>query len=205
MTYTETDQFLEKVLKQLWSDWTPTDAESGVWGKNLARYEYATAKLAAEQCFADQTKNWKRPVLNTFLTKIKVSLQNHPPAKKDTTPMTNVYVRCLENEEYPNRVGTEHGIYVLKNQDDPDYVMRAAEITRQRCEGIYRGHWITVKKKPLEMGELRGAAAKKAAEELILAGPDTPGRRFLLANYKELVPTLSSVPENKEYDDDLPF
>ncbi len=200
MDYKEKEGFIESVLKGLWPDWEPKDAETRVWLWVLSKFDYEIAKVAAEQYFSEETGNWKRPKPAKFIAKANVLLQRAGKSTPQEERKTDTYVYCQEHAEKPERIGWEVPIFTLKLKDqyEPDYVSQAAEQARQQHEEVYGGHWITIKKQPLRDDGLRGAAAKKQAEENVLAGPVFSGQRWLLklieyrANPKEALKKKSS-------------
>lgn len=61
--------------------------------------------------------------------------------------------------------------------------MDVAERARKRFEEIYGGEWITIRPGGAmedKWPHLRGEAALRNAEALIIAGPDSAARRFLV-------------------------
>jgi hypothetical protein len=66
-------------------------------------------------------------------------------------------------------------------QSDPDYVRAAGQHMRKCFDQIYGGQRITVVESPRPAADdgLRAAAAREKDHANILAGPDTPGRRWL--------------------------
>ncbi len=148
MTHSDAQHLINNHFKRLWTDWNPSDAEIGVWQDVLARYDYDLAKTAISQCFANQEKNWKRPVVKRF--KVSAGFLT-PQSKTDFTSYTNIYIKCIANEKEPALVGWEVPLFT-KHQNDPDYVKRAAECTRKKHEQIYGGSFITIEKEKLRFG-----------------------------------------------------
>jgi hypothetical protein len=72
---------------------------------------------------------------------------------------------------------------------------------RKRFEQIYGGQWITIVESPRPVADdgLRGAAAREKAYANILAGPDTPGRRWL-QRHRSRASTSARQPSRLEID-----
>lgn len=184
----EANEFIDVVLKGFWTSWKPTTIENQEWVARLMKYDYDKSKDAVSNWFMNAERPGARPI-----PKIILSMLGRFSGRGGLgeMPDTLIFVKCIEHPERPNYEDWEIPIYVNINQDDPDYVMRAAESTRLTCIENYGGKWIVHKKAPFENDGLVGSAAKEQAKKNILAGPDTPGRRWLLERKKEL---LKKVP-----------
>jgi hypothetical protein len=63
---------------------------------------------------------------------------------------------------------------------DPRQIEEDSEKARLRAEELYGGEWVIIQPpQPQPDDGLRGEPALREAERRILAGPDSPGRRFL--------------------------
>ena len=145
MNRQEKIKFLSQELQGLWPDWQPSEAETGAWMGILSNYDYGPACTAIKQHWAGNKTLFRRPKPADFIEKVKVLLQNSKRQKvKNVAPETDVFIRCIENDECPGRIGWEVGIFVgAERQKDHDYVMRVAENMRKSHETMYFGHWIT--------------------------------------------------------------
>lgn len=183
MTRLEVTRFIDEEVKGLYPQWEPTDAELRVWMSHLAPFDYGRARAAVQACFSEQGVNYHRPVLGRFLAHVR-SLSRHakgPEAPSDDRT-TNVFVECfIPPPDRPHLAGAGKGVYVspASRQSDTEYVQSCAEIMRVRFGQLYGGHWITVVTKPCAGDDVCGEPARQRAYDRILAGPDTPGRRFL--------------------------
>lgn len=196
MTREERLRFIDDELKGLWPQWEPTEAELRVWMGMLARPTYAVARTAAQQCFCERTGNYRRPMPAPFVAKLKLLA---PHAGNRTQPATdietNTFVECLDPPAAkPHLAGVRRPVYVLptSRQSDPDYIRACAESMRRRFERLYGGHWITIRTEPAVPVDdgFRGPAALDKARACILAGPDTPGKRWLQSHLaRNLNPT----------------
>ena len=209
MDNNQTREFLNYEVKPLWPKWRPSEPEVAVWQDALQPFDFSAAKSMIREYFQDDGARHARPRLKEF-SKTRSRNQGGRAAAQD--PQTDVYIECVEAEEYtPGRSGqrkpifaTEHGKLTL----DPDKVMRSAENARLKCERLYGGRWITVRTKPPVDDGLRGPSALRQAEQNILAGADTLGKRFLLRlgrhlTHADLLKAANVLPERP--DDDIPF
>lgn len=193
MDSNETDKFIENELKQLWPDWKPSDAEMRVWFGVMARFDYDTARTAAQQYFTDTGGNYKRPKPAGIITKAQVIIQNRNVGQRTTKEpvLTNVYIECLEPpERNPKLEGKRKAVYAATDalQSDPDHLLRCAETMRRKFEQLYGGKWITVQTKPPEDNGLRGELARQKAIRDILQGEDTKTKRWLMTYLKDNTP-----------------
>jgi len=193
MDNAETREFIKCEVKPLWPRWTPSEPEIAVWLDALEPFDFSTAKRMVQDYFRDDGARHARPRVKE-LTKARSRSQG---CRAVCDLHTDVYIECVEaDEDSPGRSGqrkpifaTEHGKLTL----DPDKVMVAAENARRKCEGLYGGRWITVRNRPPVDDGLRGEDAKRKACELILNGPDTPGRKWLLGKDKSKESLLHAV------------
>jgi len=183
MTYEERLRFIDREIKGLWPQWEPTDAELRVWMSCLEPLDYGAARAAAQACFAEQTVNYHRPVLGKFLDRVRaLSRRAAGPAPTPQGPTTEVFLECLEAPpDRPHLVGVHKAVSVpAAAQDrDPDHLRASVEPLRVRFEQLYGGHWIVVVAAAHSDDGLCGPDARDRAYDLILAGSDTPGRRYL--------------------------
>lgn len=180
----ETINFIENVLKGLWPDWAPSEAETEVWLGAIGRFDYDVAKTATQQYFSDAGGNYKRPKPHGIVTKANVIIQNRNVGRRTTKDpiLTNVFIECLEPpERNPKLKGKRKAVYAATDalQCDPDHLLRCAETMRTKFEQLYGGQWITVQTKPPEDSGLRGEQARQKAFADILSGPDTRTKRWL--------------------------
>jgi len=176
-------KFIQNVLIGLWPDWKPTDEESRVWFGHLDKYDYETARTAAEQYFSDAGGNYRRPKPWGLIIKASLIIQKRGGGTKPAElPQTTFYIRCIiPPDDHPNR--TDHMIPVypedLKRIDDPDYVRNCAHGLAERFKELYGGVWSVVIVEKREPSGLVGKAARDKAFRDILDGPDTRTKRWL--------------------------
>ena len=100
MDRTGTISFIEDELKGVWPEWSPTEAETRVWFGVLARYDYDTARTAAQQYFSETGGNYKRPKPNGIVTNAKIIIQNRNLGRRIAKDpiLTNVFIECLNHQ-----------------------------------------------------------------------------------------------------------
>ncbi len=196
MNQSEKADFLKEIVFPLWPKWSCSTPERDMWHNELEDNEWDKAQAAVRAYYAAGGSKSARPVISKVFGNW---------AKKAVDPCeteTDVYVEQLDGKR-------RFGVFVLKSYS-PDEKMQAAEQTRLKCARLYGGEWIVHKKNkaPVPDDGLRGKAALAQAEKNILAGPDTPGRRFLQwlgrkIAMADLLPVFASLPPRP--DDDIPF
>lgn len=148
MDYTDFDGFMDKILKQLWPNWNPSDAESRLWRSRIAPYDYGDVKNVVEIYFADKGAGHRRPRLDIIIQRLQGTITHRQRPESDPEP--DFYIQCVEAPEGSKRPipGRKTPIYVLprKKRDDPDYVSIVAEQTRQKYNALYKGNWIIITK-----------------------------------------------------------
>jgi len=188
MTRGEQMRFIDEELKGLWPQWRPTEAEIRIWMGALAGPDYATARTALDRCFCEHAGNYSKPKPAPFLAKLRslgptsTNARRRAPADVQTC----VFIECLEAPPWNVHLAHQRaGVYVcpIERQDDLDYVRVCAEPMRKRVEQLYGGHWITAVEKPRPAKQSNEPFDREQnrhdAYAQILAGPDTPGRRWL--------------------------
>ena len=208
MDRNEANRFIDSVLGGLWPDWAPSEEETYVWFKKIGRFDYETARTAAQDYFADAGGHYKRPQMSGIVTKAQVILQNQNVGRSNTNEpvLTTVFVECLEPpERNPKLEGKRKAVYAATDalQSDKDHVLRCAETMRKAFERLYGGKWITVATKPAIDNGLRGDQARQKAFRDILQGEDTKTKRWLMGfleneqtkETKEIKPPMRLKPE----------
>lgn len=153
MNRQEQMQFIDREIKGLWPQWQPTEAEVRVWLADLAGFDYAVARAAAQACFREQRANYHRPVLGRFLAQARAVAPSASGRSRrgpqDVT--TTVFIECFEPPQgRPHLAGVRKPVYVwpASRQSNPDDVLAAAEHMRAQFDRLYGGHWITVCTRP---------------------------------------------------------
>jgi len=178
-------KFITDEIKPLWSDWRPTEPEVNVWLNFLADFTWDEAKQAVQAYYQQQGSGHRRPRPHC-LAKQRPAVGRRSDHQD---PKADLCVACIKPpKERPALRGHRKLVFALRQgrlSNDPDDVRKAAEVMRIRCGFLYGGDWeIQRAPTPERRGDddgLHGNAARHEAEQEILAGPDTPGRRFLLA------------------------
>lgn len=181
MTAIEASDFIESVLKELWPDWNSTLRQVQNWSGMLLKYQYDDAKWAADSMWREGGSKRRSPDFKSFVVHAAKFLPKQ--ARKEFVD-SRWTVECIEGE----KKGMKQKVFPHKMhlQDDEGYMDSLAQSVRTKCEQIYCGKWIVVKaSKEIPDDGLRGEEAKAKAVENILAGPDTPGKRFLLRRRAE--------------------
>lgn len=176
MEATMAQQFVDDVLRQMWPKWEPTDWEVGFWLRVLARYDYAGSLKGLEGWFSETTKPGTKPVVGVF-NRVAVADKDLAPPPEPVLLFGLAQLGKLDEEQK----------FYISSPPIPvkPEIERLAEKARDRAEEIYGGDWVIVRHwdqddTPLEDDGLQGEEALKRAEDIILAGPDTPGKKFLL-------------------------
>lgn len=157
MTRLEQIQFIDHELKGLWPGWKPTEAEVRIWLTDLAAFDYAIARTAAQGCFREQAANYQRPVLRKFLDKARsLSQRTHRcPSSESHDPPATIFIECSDPPAAkPHLAGVRKPVYVrpASRRSDPDYVLACAEHMRTQFEHLYGGRWIAVRPTPSANG-----------------------------------------------------
>ena len=178
MVESEVREFVQEILVGLWPHWKPTNAEIGLWVRELEPYSWSDAKDKAELYHTQGGSKHRRPNLSELLT---ITGSRH---KEQFNVNTCIYVECCEHPDV-RRAGLRYGVFTPSNYTH-EQQMTAAENLREQIIAREGGEWLTRRVAPVGDDGLSGDAAKQRAEELILAGPDTPGKRFLQSLTGEL-------------------
>lgn len=172
MTKEQATQFVRDVLQQLWDKWQPSDFQINVWIALLCHYDYDESEAALRRWYAHADKVTMKP----FPGQVRKILVGVGGAPQQNTEPCKVY--GLARGDKPDTV-----TWFYTNGYSPNWqrVGDVAERGRKRFEELYGGSWVIIRP-PEEVHDdgLRGEAALHNAEALIIAGPDTPGRRFLI-------------------------
>ena len=202
MNAIDAQDFIQNVVKELWPDWTPTDYLTKLWNESLANCDFEDSKRALRVWYAESVRPGKDPVLGIF-NKIKV--------KTDGTVRVCSNPLRLFGLSRIDRLDRVRGFYVSSEKKRPENleIEQMAEQARRKSELLYGGQWVVIrdwegKEQELDDG-LRGRPAREKAEELVLAGSDSPGRRFLIGLGRplrdaDLCPVMKTVD-----DDNIPF
>jgi len=183
MIQSELHRFIDEEVKGLYPQWEPTDAELRAWMSHLGSLDWGRARAAVQACFSEQGTNYRRPVLGRFLEYARSLSRRQKGAEVPSDDLTtNVFVECfIPPPDRPHLAGARKGVYVAprSKQSDAEYVQACVEPMRVRFGQLPGGHWITLVAHPRADDGLLGDPARQRACESILAGDDTPGRRFL--------------------------
>ena len=153
MTEKEAPRFIEEVLRGLWPEWDPTDAELCIWSQAIERLPYVLALKAAQAVVRQQRANYRRPVLRKFIEQVHLLGGAMSCRREWPDPTTTVYVECIEPPSgRPHLRGVRKGVFTSR-QDDLDHVLAGVESMRDKHEQIYGGRWIIVRTRPAPPGE----------------------------------------------------
>jgi hypothetical protein len=113
VTLKEVQSYFEDMLGKLWPNWKTNDVQISVWAKALKHFSYPVVRRATEEHFTSQEGSYGKPKLYAIIAKARL----YQPVKKrsmlslaDYEP--DVFVQCVENEKFPNRVYSFHAIIV---------------------------------------------------------------------------------------------
>jgi len=188
MTAIEVGDFLN-FLREMFPDWKPTDWQLKTWQETLEHCEFEGSRRGMKNWHAEATRVGKDPILGIF-NKVKVVDKRTINAHD---PILLFAIARLDKLERETKV------FHPRPPIPADHVIeQMADWTRQRAENMYGGDWVVIrhwenKAIPPDDG-LRGDEARKKAEQIVLSGPDSPGKRFLLAGGSISRPVLKSVP-----------
>jgi hypothetical protein len=148
VTLKEVQSYFEDMLGKLWPNWKTNDVQISVWAKALKHFSYPVVRRATEEHFTSQEGSYGKPKLYAIIAKARL----YQPVKKrsmlslaDYEP--DVFVQCVENEKFPNRVYSFHAIIVEQQHlNNRDYILQAAEDSRRKCEHLYGGRWVVQQK-----------------------------------------------------------
>lgn len=181
MENSEAIDFIGKI-KEYYPRWQAGQTEIDEWLKRLKFYDFEKAQQALNDfIFETRTRTVEPPA-----GKIIAILKDRALIKRERseeTIMTTYYIECIEApERNPNfNVGLQRGVFAAdpNNQNDPDYMLKAAETMRSKYENLYDGKWIIVQKPQEEDTGLRGPQARDKAFADILNGPNNKTKRWL--------------------------
>jgi hypothetical protein len=176
MTQNEVDMIVD-MMRNLWPDWEGTDDEARVWARVLSPFKYEPTKRAVQDCFADQGRNYRRPLPAPIRKKAwAYGAGGEIQHVGDSAP-----VRLYDLVKGEKRVG----FFAARGDRLPpeDAYMRGADEARKEFDRLYGGEWMVIRAKQEKEerdGDVpTGKDAKDIAEARVLAGPDTPGKRWL--------------------------
>jgi hypothetical protein len=191
--------FIEEVIQGFYPRWKPQDFELRAWMRELRKYDYQKArKVITNLFFRLNTRTIDPPagkLIDALRSDAAIPIQ-HPP-----TVMTSHFVKCIEGpQSNPKLKGAKRGVFAAEkgNQSDPDYMLRIAEIMRDKYEQLYGGKWIIVRQEITDdEGAVTGPEAKLKAEVDILTGPNCKTKRWLEEHKEKMFKTgelLKDVP-----------
>lgn len=191
MDSTQANRFIEEVIQGFYPRWNPQDFELRAWMRELRKYDYQKARKVITNLFFRLNSRTIDPPAGKLIDALKndaaIPIQ-HPP-----TVMTSHYVKCIEGpQSNPKLKGAKRGVFAAdrNNQNDPDYMLRIAEVMRDKYEQLYGGKWIIVHEEIVdEEGTVTGPEAKLKAEVDILTGPECKTKRWLEAHKEKLFKT----------------
>ena len=177
MMHIEKQTFIDEELKQLWPQWEWTPATLRVWFGILNDFNFTEAQQAISKIYTNGLINYQKQLVPVFLKTAK--RENKPKEGKD--PFVLFYV------VYPE--GHKIGVY----DDREGWTLEGAMRTGQEYIDRFNltdcvvqvGEIFGDEKRLREPDGLRGNAAAKQAKDNILAGPDCPGKQWLLARKKK--------------------
>lgn len=160
--------------------WRLTDANVTDWCRAVKRVP------TIEQCRAIVLGIVDDPRIERLtLREFQIRSRGAAPRHKNNALMESYdgYLRCVEPPaSHPEWAGREWvtiipGAICTRSREAGEYVSRLAAEIQAREGGRWRG--VLAITSGVSSDGLCGGAALRAAEEAILGGPDTPGRRFL--------------------------
>lgn len=187
MNRTEFEQVWDEEILKRWPKWNPAETDMKDWYYALGFADATNLTNAVRDYKVKDSAH--TPKIN----RIKEILIAHYPTQRNANRVwTEVFVECVECP-VANRVGLRIGIYNLEFQDNHDYMMRAAEVERKKCERIYGGKWIVIQDyehRPISLeipnwSIQEREARRKEAYNIIRHGGNMRRRRTLAMMSKE--------------------
>jgi len=173
MTKDEATTFFDTIIRGLWGKWEPTSFETSIWLALLRTYDYKESEASLRRWYAATEKHGGKPIPGEIRKYLLVSgtiAHVRPEPRKEFG---------LARKEAMDKVTW---LYINTGRKRPNQqIGEEAETLRKHAEELYGGEWVIIGP-PEEVPDdgLRGEVALRNAEALIIAGPDTPSRRFLI-------------------------
>lgn len=139
-------------VKDLWSDWWPTEAEEKIWISKLQDFDYEIAMKVITDYYAN--KGGRKPKLDKILEGLRAA-----STQTKNQCICICHYRLIREEDY--RAGKEGKGYYGSGKKTlpkaPHQIEKAAEQTRQAYKSLYSGNWIVLRdwEKYYENGQLR--------------------------------------------------
>lgn len=190
MDSTQAQLIIEEVIQGLFNRWKPQEYELRSWIAELRKYDYDKARKAITVLFFRLGTRNVDPPAGKIIDTLK-EYASIPHAEPETV-LTSFYVQCAEAPaRNPRLLGAKRGVFAadLRNQNDPDYMLKASATMRSKYEALYGGRWIIVQEPETDEGTVYGPDAKLKAEVDILTGPDCPTKNWLEAHKEKLFKT----------------
>jgi len=173
VTEPEAQDFVDNIIKGLWPKWEPSDAQYRIWVKMLCKYDFLKSQEKLERWFGATEKPSREPVMGIIK---KFLVPEGGREKKDPTLLFALR---------PADGGRETKFFISGDMPDVESIEREAERCRRQAENSYGRDYVIIRywetpEASVDDG-LRGPEALEMAKAEILAGPDTPGKRFLMA------------------------
>lgn len=185
MDRNDADRFVANVLVSLWPDWKPGEANIKLWVRKLELYEYSEAKRIVSDFKAESQISYKFPPTGKLLKRLSIYARKKEKGRKhEPTLLYEIFREDNLKQKQAFYSGSDER--VLQNKE---LIEQEAERNREKMCQMYEGNWIILRHwegaTATNDDGLRGDEARKRAEEIILAGLDTPRRRFLQKYYSE--------------------
>jgi len=173
MTESQADEFISKVIRSLWPNWSIPDGQYDLWVRLLCRYDYERSKQKLESWYQGTERPGREPVMGIIK---KFLVPEGGREKRDPTLLFALR---------PADGGWETKFFISGDMPDVESIEREAERCRRQAENSYGRDYVIIRywetPEPSVDDGLRGPEALEMAKAEILAGPDTPGKRFLMA------------------------
>ena len=196
MTNEEAQKFFDDVLRAMWDNWKPSNLDTALWLAILRQCKYEESEMSLRRWYSNTDRITRKPIPGQIRNILIFENREENPSKEARKEFG---LQRLEG-------GKITWFYINSGRKrDEREIGSDAERARLHAEELYGGEWVIIqppKDKPDD--GLRGQAALAQAEKNILAGPDTPGRRFLyslgrkirMADIKAVFPSLPLKPDD---------
>lgn len=179
------DQFVRDI-QELWTGWQPTPGHLAALRRACHSWDYEIAKSKIMDVFIAEHIHPKTPVFRRIQTAVVDAMAKQGKIRQGKpVPVMAYRFVCIGDDVAPQRVDSTVSFWVGKESAKPELedIERLLPGVAAGLAEVYGGQWVRWQSGQGDWPDdgLRGLPARKRAEQNILAGPDCPGRRFLLA------------------------
>ena len=205
-------EFIEN-LKQIYTDWQPSDVETGIRIKKLYYYELTDVETALEQYMNTPEGDYRRPKfykIIKFADKLKAERRRNLKNCDDSEPVVLFSIKCVAGKKQGQV--SKFAISQRRRIPDVEVICQQAERWIERLKGMYLNsdYIYTLRDTDAEQKSKTRLTAEQrmAVETNILDGEDAPGKRFLMEVNRRKPLASQAVKDvkgkyEKDYDNEL--